>query len=183
VRITRGSTTAIQLKFVVCLQIYTTGWLKTWSSAVVSYGKTRMVWLADGKKILRICLLTTENHGSCDFHEFRRLLRFLPNAVICRDFADITKQFHMYLLSINCNFCCHFSTKLTLSTNNVASCTTPVPKFTHFSYFLTKQVPWCHSVKSLFCQCWTKCESIHISQCASAPEFHRPKPSTSCYDG
>jgi len=34
---------------------------------------------------------TIENQGSRDFRDFRRLPPFLPNAVICRDFADFTK--------------------------------------------------------------------------------------------
>jgi len=136
--------------------------------------------------------------------DFCHLPWFLPNAVIfaiCHDFYQmpwcavifaICHDFYQmpwfavillispnsqYLLSINCNLHRDYSatSQQILSTSSVASCT-PIPKFTHFSYILTKQM------KSLFCQCWTKHESLHISQCASTPEFHRPKPSTSCYD-
>jgi len=103
--------------------------------------------------------------------------------------------------------------------SHVYSCT-PVPKFTHFSYFLTKQVPWrncclqagshgsrwwcalqpltfwfssCNRFPKLFeivLRCLSvACNSVYaersvsqyISQCASTPEFHRPKPSTLCY--
>jgi len=77
----------------------------------------------------------SRNHESRNFCDFRRLPWFLPNAVICW-FHQIVQ----YLLSINLR--CDFGTKLILSTSSVAvaSCS-PVPKFTHFSYFLTKLVP------------------------------------------
>jgi len=69
----------------------------------------------------------SRNHGSRDFRDFYQMPRFCW-----------FHQIIQYLLSINCNLRCDFSTKLILSINSVASCTT-VPKFTHFSYF---QVPW-----------------------------------------
>jgi len=56
-------------------------------------------------------------------------------------------QIVQYLLSINCNLCCDFSTKLILSTNCVASCI-PRTEIHALFYFLVKQVPWRHSVKS-----------------------------------
>jgi len=68
----------------------------------------------------------------------------------CRDLLwfCLFHQIVQYLLCINCNLCCDFSTKLILPTNRIASCCTAAPKFTHFSYFLTKQVLWRHSLIS-----------------------------------
>jgi len=119
--------------------------------------------------------------NSLIFKDSRKITESMILAV-CRDFYKmlwfttillISPNSSQYLLSINCTLCCDFGTKLILSTNSVVSCT-PLLKFMHFSYFLTKQVPWHHSVKSLFSRCWAKRESnSHISKlmCLSCQNF------------
>jgi len=88
--------------------------LNDFKCLIVPYVSTQLRW-----DMLCTSLGTIENH------EITEAVISVIFAV-CRDFYQMPWfcWFHeivQYSLSINCNLCCDFSTKLILSTNNVAS--------------------------------------------------------------